>query len=93
MRSGSGKMRSRRSSRDLGDGTHKGDALGGTLYGARAMHFSLKGSGVFRAAYVVLEVLGVCLVFMISTRENFYREAQRCYAALQFSHEQQNPMR
>ncbi len=68
---------------DLGEDPYRGDLLTGSLCGVRSLHFSLKRSGAFRAAYVVLEDQCLCLVFMISSRENFYQEAARRYAALQ----------
>lgn len=60
----------------------QGESLAGNLYPARSLHFTLRGSGQFRAAYVVLEEERVCIVFMVGPRENFYREAERRYKAL-----------
>lgn len=67
---------------DLGEDPYQGEPLSGSLRGVRSLHFSLKGSGEYRAAYLVLEDEGVVLVFMIASRENFYAEATRRHQAL-----------
>ncbi|HET7034733.1 MAG TPA: hypothetical protein VFI42_03550, partial [Thermomicrobiaceae bacterium] len=56
--------------------------LHGSMRGVRALHFSLRGSGEYRAAYLVLVDERVVLVFMIASRENFYAEAVCRYHAL-----------
>lgn len=59
--------------------------MAGSLRGARALEFNLKGSGAYRAVYVVLEDERVCLVFIIGPHENIYRTATRRYEALKRS--------
>lgn len=59
-----------------------GEPLAGELMGVRSLHFSLPGSGQYRAAYFCKEDSRVCIVFMIGSRENFYREAERRWNAL-----------
>lgn len=53
-----------------------GEALKGSLLGARSLHWRAAKTD-YRAAYVVQEEEQVCLVFLISTRENFYKAAER----------------
>lgn len=60
----------------------RGHTLSGSLRGARALEFSLKGSGVFRAVYTILDEERVCLVFIVGPHENIYVKAQRRYDAL-----------
>lgn len=60
---------------------YKGHPLKGSLRGARALEFSLKGV-VYRVAYVVLEKEKVCLVFMVGSHEGFYQKAERRVKAL-----------
>ena len=67
----------------LGVDPYQGDPLAGSLSGVRSLHFSLRGSGAYRAAYLVLEDEKVVLVFMIASRENFYSEATRRFQSLQ----------
>jgi mRNA-degrading endonuclease RelE of RelBE toxin-antitoxin system len=50
----------------------KGHELKGNLQGARALEFSIKGSGQYRAAYLLLEDRRTCIVFAIGPHENFY---------------------
>jgi len=59
-----------------------GHALKGTLRGARALEFNLKGGGAYRAVYTVIDNERVCIVFVVGPHENIYREAERRYAAL-----------
>ena len=59
-----------------------GPPLTGLLRGARALTFSLPGMGECRVADVKLSGARICLLFVASTRENFYREAERRYEAL-----------
>jgi hypothetical protein len=54
------------------------------LLGARSLEFSLPGEA-YRAAYIVLEEEQVCLVFQVGPHENFYKTAERRYAALRRS--------
>ncbi|GFP33136.1 mRNA interferase RelE/StbE [Candidatus Hakubella thermalkaliphila] len=60
---------------------HKGHPLKGSLRGARALDFSLKGVA-YRAAHVVLESERVCLVFMVGPHEGSYEKAERRVKAL-----------
>lgn len=60
---------------------YSGHPLKGSLRGARALEFSLKGVA-YRAAYVVLEEEKVCLVFMVGPHEGFYQKAERRVKAL-----------
>ncbi|MBX6342190.1 MAG: type II toxin-antitoxin system RelE/ParE family toxin [Thermomicrobiaceae bacterium] len=64
-----------------------GHPLCGSLSGARALEFTLKGSGAGRAAYYVLPERRVCIVFMIGPHEGFYKEAERRAAALDLADE------
>ncbi len=49
---------------------YRGHALSGALRGARSLEFSLQGSGVFRAVYVVIEAERTCLVVIVGPHEN-----------------------
>ena len=60
---------------------YKGHPLKGSLRGARALEFSLKGVA-YRAAYIILEKENICLVFMIGVHEGFYEKAERRVRAL-----------
>jgi mRNA-degrading endonuclease RelE of RelBE toxin-antitoxin system len=53
----------------------KGDLLSGSLKGVRSLKFHLRGSGAYRAAYVISGQ--TCVVFYIGTRENAYQEIAR----------------
>jgi len=63
----------------------RGHTLLGSLRGTRSLEFSLMGSGVHRALYVVLETDRVCLVFILGPHENIYDKARRRVAALKRS--------
>jgi mRNA-degrading endonuclease RelE of RelBE toxin-antitoxin system len=54
----------------------RGHTLTGSLRGARALEFTLKGSGAYRAVYTILDEDRVCLVFIVGPHENIYDEAQ-----------------
>lgn len=56
---------------------HAGHALSQNLQGVRALEFSIKGSGEYRAAYVVQEAEMKITIFMIGTHENFYETAAK----------------
>jgi len=56
--------------------------LTGNLRGCRSLGFSLKGSGQYRAVYVVLDDESVCLVFIVGPHENIYGKAERRLDAL-----------
>ncbi len=62
-----------------------GHVLTSSLSGARSLEFSLKGSGVYRPVYVVLDDHYVCLVFIVGPHENIYDKAVRRAAALKRS--------
>lgn len=64
---------------------YRGHPLSGTLRGARSLEFSLPGSGVFRAVYLVIEAERTCLVFLVGPHENIYDRAERRVAALRRS--------
>jgi len=59
----------------------------GALRGCRALEFNLKGSGAYRAVYVVNPDEQVCTVFLIGPHENLYREAERRVVVLRKSGE------
>ena len=59
-----------------------GHTLQGTLYNLRALEFTVKGSGAFRAVYGVLDTDAVCLVVIVGPHENIYDRAQRRVEAL-----------
>ena len=50
----------------------KGHPLKQNLQGIRALEFTIKGSGQYRAAYLVLETAVVCLIVAVGPHENFY---------------------
>jgi len=54
-----------------------GHPLSGSLRGCRSLEFSVKGSGQYRAVYIVLDDETVCVVFVVGTHENLYDEARR----------------
>ena len=66
----------------LEDEPHLGHPLAGSLKGAYALEFSLKGSGVYRAVYFLIDHRHVCLVFIVGPHENIYDKAERRAAAL-----------
>lgn len=56
----------------LKENPEKGHLLKQNLQGIRALEFAIKGSGQFRAAYLVLETAVVCLIVAVGPHENFY---------------------
>ena len=58
-----------------------GQMLTGQLSEVRSLHWRV-GKTDYRAAYVVLAAERVCLVFLIGSRENFYRDAGRRWEAV-----------
>lgn len=56
----------------LKEDPQKGHPLKQNLQGIQALDFTIKGSGQFRAAYIVLEADKVCLIVAIGPHENFY---------------------
>jgi mRNA-degrading endonuclease RelE of RelBE toxin-antitoxin system len=62
-----------------------GHPLAGSLKGTRALEFSLPGSGVYRAVYVVSDATRVCLVLIVGPHENIYDRAERRVKALRRS--------
>ena len=59
-----------------------GHPLSGSLKGTRSLEFSLKGSSVYRAVYVLADGNRVCLVFIVGPHENISMKAERRVAAL-----------
>jgi mRNA-degrading endonuclease RelE of RelBE toxin-antitoxin system len=55
----------------------RGHTLTGSLRGTRALAFNLKGSGAYRAVYTILDDRRVCIVFLVKSHENVYKEAER----------------
>jgi mRNA-degrading endonuclease RelE of RelBE toxin-antitoxin system len=53
-----------------------GEALSANLKGVRSLHWRVAGVE-YRAAYLLLEKERVCAVFLVGSRENFYREAAK----------------
>ena len=66
----------------LEDDPFLGHPLTGSLKGTRALEFSLPGSGVYRAVYVVIDATRVCLVLIVGPHENIYDRAERRVKAL-----------
>lgn len=66
----------------LEDDPQRGHRLSGSLRGSRSLEFSLRGSGAYRAVYVVLREERTCLVFLIGPHENIYERARRRLEAL-----------
>jgi len=66
----------------LEDDPFLGHPLMGSLKGTRVLEFSLPGSGVYRAVYVVNDANRVCLVFIVGPHENIYDRAERRVKAL-----------
>lgn len=50
----------------------KGHDLQQDLQGILSLDFTIKGSGQYRAAYLLLEEDQTCTIFAIGPRENFY---------------------
>lgn len=50
----------------------KGHDLSQDLQGIRSLEFSIKGSGMFRAAYLLIEEDQACSVLAIGPHQNFY---------------------
>ena len=61
--------------RELRTEPAKGHALSQNLQGVRALEFTIKGSGDYRAAYVAQEEERKVTVFLVGPHENFYDEA------------------
>jgi len=59
-----------------------GHVLQGSLRGVRALEFTLKGGGAYRALYTILGSDRVCVVFLVGPHENIYQTAERRWAAL-----------
>jgi mRNA-degrading endonuclease RelE of RelBE toxin-antitoxin system len=71
--------------RGLADDPFRGHSLTGDLKGARSLEFSLPGSGVYRAVYVVIDDAEICLIFIVGPHENIYDRAKRRLQALRRS--------
>ncbi len=54
-----------------------GQILSGSLHGYRALEFTVKGSGAFRALYSIDSVQRVCAVFIVGPHEGIYARAER----------------
>lgn len=61
----------------LEEGRRTGHSLSGDLAGCRALEFSVRGSGQYRAVYVPVDEATVCVVIVVATHENVYEEARR----------------
>ena len=59
-----------------------GHVLSGSLRGARALSFNLKGGGAYRAVYTILDQDHVCIVFLVGPHENIYKKAERRWEAI-----------
>jgi mRNA-degrading endonuclease RelE of RelBE toxin-antitoxin system len=59
-----------------------GHALQGSLRGTRALEFTLKGSGAYRAVYTIIDQERVCIVFLVGPHENIDERAERRWAAI-----------
>ena len=59
-----------------------GHTLTGSLRGTRSLEFNLKGGGAYRAVYTVLDSDRVCIVFLVKSHENIYKEAECCWEAV-----------
>ncbi len=66
----------------LEENPYLGHVLKGSLGGARALEFNLKGGGAYRAVYTVIEQDMVCIIFIVGAHEGIYKRAERRYAAL-----------
>jgi len=62
--------------------SHAGHTLTGALNGLRALAFTIKGSGAFRAVYGVLDDGAICLIVVVGPHENIYDKAERRVEAL-----------
>lgn len=69
----------------LGTEPLAGHLLEGSLAKVRSLHFSLKGSGQWRAAYYVMTEEKFCLILLVATRENFYKKANSRYRSIKKS--------
>jgi addiction module RelE/StbE family toxin len=66
----------------LEEDPYLGHPLVGSLKGTRSLEFSLPGSGVYRAVYVVNDTSRICLVLIVGPHENIYDRAARRINAL-----------
>lgn len=55
----------------------KGHELKANLKGIRSLEFTIKGSGQYRAAYLLIEEQKICIVFAVGPHENFYDAAAK----------------
>jgi len=55
----------------------RGHSLDGNLKGVRSLAFTVRGSGQFRAAYMIDDVDVVCIIFIVGPHQNFYRQAAK----------------
>jgi mRNA-degrading endonuclease RelE of RelBE toxin-antitoxin system len=56
---------------------YAGHQLKEYLSDCRSLEFNLRGSGAYRAVYLVNESNVVCVVFLVAAHENVYEEAKR----------------
>lgn len=61
----------------LEDDPRLGHTLIGSLRGTRLRVFNLKGGGAYRAVYTILDDQRVCIVFLLTSHEIVFTEAER----------------
>ncbi len=66
----------------LEDNPQLGHTLTGSLRGTRSLEFNLKGGGAYRAIYTILDDQRICVVFLVRSHENVYKEAERRWNAI-----------
>ena len=59
-----------------------GHTLAGSLRGTRSLEFTLKSGGAYRAVYTILDDEHVCIIFLVKSHENVYKEAERRWDAV-----------
>lgn len=57
---------------DLKKDPEKGHSLKQNLQGMRSLEFTIKGSGQYRAAYIIIEDEKVCLIVAVGPHGGFY---------------------
>lgn len=55
----------------------RGDVMHGPLRKARALKFAVKSGGEMRVLYALDHERRRCIIFLIGSRENLYREAEQ----------------
>lgn len=66
----------------LEENPQAGHPLSGSLHNLRALEFTVKGSGAFRAVYGIIDADAVCLLVIVGPHENIYDRAQSRVDAL-----------